>query len=161
MIFVTVGSQLPFDRLIKTIDQWAETECKSQKVFAQIGKSEYKPKNIEFCQNMSPDDYNAYFEKADMIVAHAGMGTIISALEHGKPLIILPRLACNGEHRNDHQLATSKHFANFENIYVVSNESELLITMSELVKQDILSTKNELQEVSKELISVIKQFIMT
>jgi UDP-N-acetylglucosamine transferase subunit ALG13 len=161
MIFVTVGSQLPFDRLIKIIDQWAETEHQDQNIFAQIGNSEYKAKNIEFCQNMSPDDYNAYFEKADIIVAHAGMGTIISALEHGKPLIILPRLACNGEHRNDHQLATSKHFANFENIYVENTESELLNTMNKLVNQDIPSTKRELKEVSSELISVIKQFIKT
>ncbi|MCK5830864.1 MAG: glycosyl transferase family 28 [Methylococcales bacterium] len=159
MIFVTVGSQLPFDRLIKTIDQWAETNYIGQKIFAQIGKSGYTPKNIDFSQTISPDNYNEHFTNADLIIAHAGMGTIISALEHGKLLIILPRLACNGEHRNDHQLATSKHFSNFENIYVVNNENELLLTINNLVNQKTLSVKKDLKEVSSKLISVIKQFI--
>lgn len=161
MIFVTVGSQLPFDRLIKTIDQWAETDHKNQTIFAQIGDSEYKPQNIDFLSSITPDKYNAYFEKSDIIIAHAGMGTIISALEHGKPLIVLPRLASNGEHRNDHQLATSKHFSKFENIYVVDNETKLLSTMSNLVNKNNLSAKKELKDVSSELISAIKQFIET
>jgi len=70
-------------------------------------------------------------------------------------------LASNGEHRNDHQLATSKHFSKFENIYVVDNETKLLSTMSNLVNKNNLSAKKELKDVSSELISAIKQFIET
>ena len=36
-----------------------------------------------------------------MIVAHAGMGTIISAMQHQKPIIIFPRIAALGEHRTN------------------------------------------------------------
>jgi len=158
MIFVTVGSQLPFDRLISALDQWS-TDSNSESVFAQIGNSEYKPKNIEFCKTMSPDDYSAYFKKADIIVAHAGMGTIISALELGKPLVLLPRLARNGEHRNDHQLSTAKHFSSYKNIVVASNSTELLSAVDKLLAQNSFSDEPELTEVSTDLIFAIKEFV--
>ena len=45
-------------------------------------------------------------DAAAAIVAHAGMGTILTALETGKRLLVMPRRAALGEHRNDHQLAT-------------------------------------------------------
>ncbi len=38
MIFVTVGEQLPFDRLVRAVDEWAAASGKE--VFAQIGNSE-------------------------------------------------------------------------------------------------------------------------
>ena len=158
MIFVTVGSQLPFDRLISTLDQWS-TDSNSESVFAQIGNSEYRPKNIEFCKTMSPDDYSAYFKKADIIVAHAGMGTIISALELGKPLVLLPRLARNGEHRNDHQLATAKHFSSYKNIVVANNSTELLSAIDKLLAQNSFSGEPELTEVSTDLVFAIKEFV--
>ena len=50
-------------------------------------------------------------EPRTAIVAHAGMGTILTALEIGKPLLVMPRRAALGEHRNDHQLATARRFA--------------------------------------------------
>ena len=158
MIFVTVGSQLPFDRLINAVDKWAANNT-YKKVFAQIGVSEYIPQNIEFCETMIPSEYNSYFKKADIIVAHAGMGTIISALELGKTLILLPRLASKGEHRNDHQLSTVKRFATFTNIHVSNNESELTELINNLVNKKNPLVTHDLPEVSSELISAIKNFV--
>lgn len=158
MIFVTVGSQLPFDRLIKSVDEWAG-ENKDQEIFAQIGMSNYKPKNIAFCQTMTPDEYIDYLSKADFIVAHAGMGTIISALELGKPLLLMPRLASKGEHRNDHQLATVKRFSRFSNIRVAADESELLLVINQLLNSTSEQFTKVETEVSPSLIVAIKQFI--
>lgn len=158
MIFVTVGSQLPFDRLIKTVDLWAEKN-KGQEVYAQTGISSFEPQNIKFCQNMSPDEYNDYLDKADFIIAHAGMGTIISALDQGKKLLLLPRLASMGEHRNDHQLATAKKFSHFSNIEIAKDGEEVQVKMGKLIKQGTGNTAVIKTEVSDDLISAIKDFV--
>src|SRR5262249_19256768 len=108
MIFVTVGVQLPFDRLVRAVDEWAG-ERRRTDVFAQIGPSDYQPRHIEFSPFVDPPEFRRLVEAADVLVAHAGMGSIITALELGKPLLVMPRRADYGEHRNDHQLATARH----------------------------------------------------
>ena len=45
MIFVTVGTQLPFERFIKAIDLWAK-ENSNQKVFFFFFETEYIPQHM-------------------------------------------------------------------------------------------------------------------
>ena len=123
MIFVTVGEQLPFDRLIRAVDEWAAVSRKE--VFAQTGRSSWKPNYIDHKEFLGPEEYKEKFLSAEVIVAHAGMGTIISALELGKPILVMPRQATLGEHRNDHQFATAKRFAMLNYISIVLEEGEL------------------------------------
>ena len=85
MIFVTVGSNQPFDRLIQAVDAWAKAHP-SVDVFAQIGSGDFQPSHLRYTRSMSPADFRAGLEAAEIIVAHVGMGTIISALELGKSL---------------------------------------------------------------------------
>lgn len=158
MIFVSVGSQLPFDRLIKTIDEWAATH-QDEAVFAQIGNSSFTPKNIEFCETIDPINYSKRIKGADLIIAHAGTGTIITALELGIPLLIMPRLAEKREHRNNHQLATVKHFSNFSLIKIVDDEKQLLSTLDQMLKDKVINTDKVTTTVSEELITTIKNFI--
>jgi UDP-N-acetylglucosamine transferase subunit ALG13 len=42
--------------------------------------------------------------KADAVVCHAGVGTVMGALAQGKVPTVIPRLAEHGEHIDDHQL---------------------------------------------------------
>ena len=46
MIFVTVGSQLPFDRLVMTMDEWAGLN-KETKVVVQMGKTDFIAKHCQ------------------------------------------------------------------------------------------------------------------
>lgn len=128
MIFVTVGTQLSFDRLISIIDKWS-ISC-GHDVVAQVGGSKIIYSNITAFQNVSPDEFNGYFKRADLIVAHAGMGSVITALSLGKPIIIFPRRAALFEHRNDHQLATAKWLKTHPGITVAFDEDELLLILS-------------------------------
>lgn len=109
MIFVTVGTQAPFDRLIEAVDKIAPSL--GEPVVAQALNGQYRPTNIETVDFITPDRFADYFNNASLVVAHAGMGTIISALTAGKPLIVFPRLASLGEHRNEHQMATARRLA--------------------------------------------------
>lgn len=124
MIFVAVGTQFPFDRLIKNIDDWA-SETGEKNIIAQTGDSRYQAKSISCYQFIKPVDFLKHQSEADLLIGHAGMGTILSALELGKPLIIMPRLEQYGEHRNDHQIATAKKFDGRSGIYVAMNENQL------------------------------------
>ena len=64
-------------------------------------------------------------ESAAFVVAHAGMGSILSALSLGKSLVILPRREDLGEHRNDHQRATAERVAERPGVFVAADEAEL------------------------------------
>ena len=105
MIFVVTGTQLPFDRLIKMLDEIAPEL--NEEIVAQVNGSNYLPRYVNTIDILPPDEFDSIFSRARLIVAHAGIGTIISAMQNQKPIIIFPRIAALGEHRNEHQLATA------------------------------------------------------
>jgi len=94
-------------------------------VVIQSGGSDFEPVYSSSTGFVGPIEWDEMFSNADLIVSHAGMGTILKCLDVGKPLIIMPRITALGEHRNDHQLATAQQFMDFENITVVQSEDEL------------------------------------
>lgn len=125
MIFVTVGTQLAFDRLIQAADAYAGRHDAGE-VFAQIGPGAYQPRHMAFERFISPAECRERLQSADVVVAHAGMGTILSALELGKPVVVMPRRADLGEHRNDHQLATAERLSELASVSVVTDHDELV-----------------------------------
>lgn len=131
MIFVTVGTDQPFDRMVKVVDSWAAEHCRSD-FFAQIGEGGWEPKCMPFSQFLSPPDFQKRFGQARVIIAHAGMGTILSALNHGKPILVMPKLASLGEHRNEHQLATARRMMSLGNVAVAFDEAELREKLDQL-----------------------------
>ncbi len=124
MIFITVGTDLPFDRMMKVIDQWAG-ETGRKDVFAQIGEGGWQPKHIPFVEFLEPTEFKKRFAESTLIIGHAGMGTILSALLHGKPILVMPKKASLGEHRNEHQTATAKRMMALGNVNVAFDEAEL------------------------------------
>ena len=103
LIFVTAGSHNQgFGRLIKKADEIAkETE---EDFVIQKGHTDYKPANAEFFDFASRDEMQELVKKARIVISHGGAGSIIFALNAGKPLIVVPRLKKYGEHVNDHQI---------------------------------------------------------
>lgn len=111
MIFITVGTQLPFDRLLEYFDEWRGQVNYSGKVVAQVGEgSQFSSSSIEIFKTLSSEDYYQRFCEADGIVSHAGMGSILSCLDHKKRGVFLPRQHALNEHRNDHQRDTVEAF---------------------------------------------------
>ena len=123
MIFVTVGTQLPFDRLVGTVDAWAGRSGES--VFAQIGPSTTRFENIETAPFLTPEEAAERVQQASLVVAHAGMGTIFTSLAARRPLIVLPRSAALGEHRNEHQMATARRLGERGIVTVAWDVNEL------------------------------------
>jgi UDP-N-acetylglucosamine transferase subunit ALG13 len=156
MIFVTVGTQMPFDRLVKVVDQWAGSRARND-VFAQTGNTDREPEHISWVPYLEANEYQRRFDEAKIVIAHAGMGTIIKALQRGKPLLIMPRLERLGEHRNDHQVDTAKRFESYQSIVTVYSEAEL---MERLDKMEELRVPERIgAHASEELIDTLRRFI--
>lgn len=156
MIFVAVGTQLPFDRLVKSVDQWAE-QARHRKVVAQIANGTYVPKFMTWERMIGPEAFRGYVEGCELVVAHAGIGTILSALELGKPVIVLPRKAVYGEHRNDHQLATAERFGARRLVSVAHDESHLVELLNQF--ENPRESTRISSEASPELIGHLRQFL--
>lgn len=116
MIFVTVGTQLPFPRLIEAME--AQAARLDEEVIAQTGPYEGTLTHMRGQVNMVPEVFEQNFTAARIVVAHAGIGSILSAKRYGKPLVVLPRRFAHAEHRNDHQLATAKAVEAVRGVYV-------------------------------------------
>lgn len=111
MIFLTVGSQkFQFNRLLKAVDSLVKKGIIKDEVFAQIGVSDYKPKNYQYTDFTTRDEFNAKLNACDLLITHGGTGVIVSALKLGKKVIALPRLKKYGEHVDDHQIQLIDQF---------------------------------------------------
>jgi UDP-N-acetylglucosamine transferase subunit ALG13 len=93
-VFATVGTTR-FDSLIRAVDSLDATEYE---LSAQIADGLYEPSTVQFFRFSSHivDEYT----NADIVITHAGAGTVYELLELSKPLLIVPNL----ERRDHHQL---------------------------------------------------------
>jgi UDP-N-acetylglucosamine transferase subunit ALG13 len=157
VIFVTVGTQLPFDRMTQAVDDWARLAGRDD-VFAQAGPTRMPPRHIEWTAFLSPQEHKRRFRQASVVIAHAGIGSILSALAERTPLVIMPRRASLGEQRNDHQVATARRFSGRAGIHVAMDEHELV---SMLDRIDELGTGPAISgAASRELIDAVRVFIL-
>jgi len=125
MIFLTVGTQFPFDRLVRGVDRAAGAGEIRDVVFAQVGIGGYKPEHLQWVEQLDRGTFIQKVRESRAIIAHAGMGTILTALEAGKPLLVMPRQRKFGEAVNDHQTAMARRFAALGHVLMARDETEL------------------------------------
>ncbi len=161
MIFLTIGTQEPFDRLVKAVDDWAAAH--DVPVFGQLGAlkpESHRPAHFAWEQFISADVYQEKLQACRLLVAHAGMGSIISALTWGKPVLIMPRRASLGEHRNEHQLATAEKFRHRPGVHVAWEAADVGGMIDRLLQADTAAAQGGLSpEASPELIAALRGFI--
>jgi UDP-N-acetylglucosamine transferase subunit ALG13 len=132
-------------------------------VFGQIGMGSYKPANIEVVEFMSPDEFSRVVKRCDVVVSHAGVGTIGTVLRYSKPLVAMPRKAGLGEISNDHQFTTARQFELEGKILVASGEAELADKIEEAsnfrpaLSDDIAGIKACVREFIESCVSLEKR----
>jgi UDP-N-acetylglucosamine transferase subunit ALG13 len=131
LIFLTLGTQLPFNRLVEAVDGIAPLI--NETIYGQIGRGSYAPVNFEYTETLSPAEFNNRFEAARVVIGHAGIGTVLAGFKSQKPLILMARQASFGEHRNDHQIATATQMSRFTGVYIAESAKDI---------RDILSNKD-------------------
>lgn len=160
MIFLTIGTHEPFDRLVRCVDDWCGARGSDVTVFGQItDRADYKPQHFQAVASLSPEDYSKQFEAAEFIVSHAGMGSIITALSKQKPIIVLPRRGHLQETRNDHQFATVQHFKDWPGIFAAQDEAELKMHLSAVADGNAAKSHKISQFAEDKLLNTLRDFI--
>lgn len=159
MIFVTVGSQMPFDRLIRVVDEWALSS--GVEVVAQVGQSSLTTKALVRHESLQPQVFAEYVRKCELLVGHAGMGTVLLGHEYRKPMVLMPRRGDLQETRNDHQTATLKWLANKPGIYAAFDEQMLLAFLEQWRAAGLPQALPEasLNPETERLVSALQHFI--
>lgn len=156
MIFVTLGSQkFQFNRLLIEIDKLVEEKKINEEVFAQIGYSDYKPKNYKYKEFLDRDEFAALIKKCDKVITHGGTGAIIGAVKNGKKVLAVPRLAKYGEHVDDHQKEIVSQFSDMNIIKAIEDEKRLGIDIGEIDNINFVSYKSN----TNAIINSIEEFI--
>lgn len=78
------------------------------------------------------NEYEKYVEQADVIISHAGTGSVIPPLKKGKKVIVFPRRECYGEHLDDHQLELANIFTQNGYTLCATNKAELQNCLSNI-----------------------------
>lgn len=155
-VFVIVGSQIPFDRLISAIEHWAGSHPEVE-VFGQIGRSKLALTHIKFIDKLVTREFNNQFKEADLIISHAGMGVILKALEMNKPLLVVPRQVALHECTTDHQLATAKTMKKLDYVHVAMDTNEMIGLLNDPV---LLKPKHTIKNhASDQLLQTLTSFI--
>ena len=155
MIFLTVGTQLPFDRLVQIVDDVAPSL--GEDIFGQIGRGRYQPTNIEICDFLSPEAFATKLRSARIVIGHAGIGTLLSAKSVMKPVLVMARRADLGEHRNDHQSATAAQLGRTPGVHVFESEDQLRAL---LLQDDLPAMSGERTEAHNALIAHVREAIV-
>lgn len=126
MIFVIVGSQkFPFERLIREMDRIAGAGLLPEDVVAQIGVSSYEPQHMKWYRFMDKEDFDRHIDQCNLLVTHAGEGSIMTGLLKKKRVIAVPRYERLGEHVSDHQLEIARALEKQNCIINVEDTSKL------------------------------------
>jgi UDP-N-acetylglucosamine transferase subunit ALG13 len=96
LIFITTGTSLPHDSLIRRIDDLKAMGILKDKIYAQIGHGKYIPNHmtwLRFVGNMEE-----VYKRADIIISTCGAGTIMENVTKGRKLIAVQNPGVTGGH---------------------------------------------------------------
>ncbi|MGP1609024.1 MAG: PssE/Cps14G family polysaccharide biosynthesis glycosyltransferase [Clostridium sp.] len=156
MIFITVGSRsFQFDRLIRALDEQVGNGKITMEIFAQIGATNYKPKNFKYAEFLGRDEFKQMQADSDIIITHGGTGVIVNASKMNKKIIGVPRLKKYNEHVDDHQIELLKEFEKAKMILVCENVDELYKVIEKVTQTEFIQYKSN----TNNILNSIEEFI--
>lgn len=104
MILVTLGTQdKPFTRLLDALVRLKTVHHFEDEIVVQTGFTPYASDVLSIKDYYSQIELDQLRRKAELIITHAGVGSILDCLKLNKKVIGVARLEKYGEHANDHQ----------------------------------------------------------
>lgn len=147
--------ELPFTRLLKEVDHLIETGIITDQVVAQIGHTKYRSKQMQMHKFLTYEQMDQYYSQADLIITHAGTGSVLTGLQKGKTVIAAPRLKKYGEHNDDHQLQLIEAFERQGHILAWSGSERLEL----LIQKSKTFQPKPFQSGRTKLFSILETFI--
>lgn len=153
MIFVTLGTQdKPFKRLLDYI----ENSKIDDEFIVQAGFTEYASNKFKIYKYLDKDEFDDYLKKADLIICHGGVGTIVNCLIDEKKVLAVPRLSRYGEHQNDHQLQIVNVYKQ-KGYLTIMNDGD---NFDEKVKEALAFKPNKFVSNNELFVNNLKKYIM-
>lgn len=153
MILVTLGTQdKEFSRLLEEVEKLINKGVINEEVIAQVGSTSYVSNKMKIVDYLSRNDLLNYINKADFIITHGGVGTIIDSLNLGKKVIAVPRLKKYKEHVNDHQLEIVNEFSQLGYILDGTNLEQAIYKLDSFIP-------NKYESNNQKFIKIIDDFI--
>lgn len=156
MILVLLGTQNnSFNRLLEEIERNIENKNITEQVKVQAGFTKYKSDKMEIFDFVSTEEIENLMSKANYIITHGGVGSIVTALKKGKRIIAVPRMEMYNEHVNNHQIEIVQKFNEEGYLIGITGVEEL----SKAIKQiDNFKPKPYVSN-SNKLINIVENFI--
>jgi UDP-N-acetylglucosamine transferase subunit ALG13 len=101
-IFVTLGTIRPY-RFDAAVDALLRTGMAGRHTSWQLGVTDRSDLPGETHELLDAAQFEQLARSADVVVTHAGVGTLLQLLEWGVHPVVLIRRAARGEHVDDHQ----------------------------------------------------------
>lgn len=157
MILIILGTQdKKFTRLLKEVDKLITKNIIKEEVIVQAGyTSDYKSNNMQIFDLLQKDKFDELVEKANLLITHGGVGTILTGLKNNKKIIAVPRLKKYKEHVNDHQIQIIENFDKEGYIIGINDVSDLenaLLRVDDFTPLKYKSNKKNMVNLIKELI---------
>jgi UDP-N-acetylglucosamine transferase subunit ALG13 len=130
VIFVTVGTnEAAFDRLLDALDA-LETLPDGESLLVQAGASSVAVRQARCVEFLPYEEVVAAMREARIVITHAGVGSVLTALAAGKRPVVVPRLRRFGEAVDDHQVEFARQLAPTGLIRVVEDLDTLAAALT-------------------------------
>ncbi|MES1216418.1 MAG: PssE/Cps14G family polysaccharide biosynthesis glycosyltransferase [Bacteroidota bacterium] len=122
--------QIEFPRPLKQINDLCIEGKIVEEIIVQNGHTNFESTYFKFMPFIPPDKLDELYDRATIIISHAGSGSILKGVKKGKKVIAIARLKKNAECVDDHQLEILDEFARMG--YILPwNENDSLVEILE------------------------------
>lgn len=125
--FVSVGNAThSFDRLLDAVAALAHTL--PQPVVVQHGATRFDSACCIAHDFVDMPTFEKLASEAELLILHAGAGSVIHAIKAGKVPVVMPRLAAFNEHVNDHQLEFAQELERLGKVVMARTAEDLQLS---------------------------------
>ena len=160
MILVLLGTQNnSFTRLLEAVQENIDKKIINDEVVVQAGFTKFESKDMKIFKLIDKKKLSKLQDKADLIITHGGVGSIISSLEKGKKVIVVPRLKKYNEHVNNHQVdfaeQIEKRMGTIIPIYNIEDLKDTIINYDSIVASMNSSMGSNNKQFNKKLGKIV------
>lgn len=155
---VTVGTVLPFDRLVNAVAALSPGEGRPSRIVAQVGEGGAQPVGMEIRENIEFEEMKGLLERAKVVFCHGGNGSLMTALQAGCRIVAMPRRGDLGEHWDDHQGEILRAFAARGLIEVAEDSGDLPAALGRALAKRAPRARNDHSALITRLRSLTRQW---
>lgn len=156
MVLVLLGTQNnSFHRLLEEVERNIENKNIEEEVIVQAGYTKYESDKMKIFETLPKEELGELIKKANYVITHGGVGSMITSNQEGKKVIAVPRQKKYQEHVNDHQKATVEEFKQKGYVIGIEEVEELEKSIKRLKEFDPVIYKKK----ESNIIKIIEEYI--